>query len=48
MSALSAEQRSAGHLGRSRREPSKAPYYVLLCIMGLFTLSPMVILLFNS
>ena len=48
MSALSAEQRRADRAGRSRREPSKAPYYVLLCIMGFFTLSPIAILLFNS
>jgi len=48
MSALSAEQRRAGRAGHSRREPSKAPYYVLLCILGFFTLSPIAILLFNS
>jgi raffinose/stachyose/melibiose transport system permease protein len=46
MSALlSAEQHRAG---RRRREPSKALYYVLLGILGFFTLSPLVILLFNS
>ncbi|HKH56923.1 MAG TPA: carbohydrate ABC transporter permease [Rubrobacter sp.] len=33
---------------RQRREPSKIPYYVILVILALFTLGPLVILVFNS
>jgi raffinose/stachyose/melibiose transport system permease protein len=37
------------HRGRStRREPSKAPYYVILILLALFALGPLVVLLFNS
>lgn len=48
MSSVVTDQKRGRFKQRSRREQSKAPYYVLLCIMGFFTLSPMVILLFNS
>ena len=34
--------------GRSRREPSKAPYYVFLVLLALFAVGPLVVLLFNS
>ncbi len=33
---------------RSRREPSKAPYYVVLVLLALFAVGPLVVLLFNS
>lgn len=38
----------AGVFSRSRRTPSRVPYYIVLCIMGFFTISPILILLFNS
>jgi len=33
---------------RSRREPSKAPYYVVLVLLALFAIGPLVVLAFNS
>ena len=33
---------------KSRREPSKAPYYVMLFLLALFAIGPLVVLLFNS
>ena len=33
---------------RSQREPSKAPYYVLLVLLAVFAVGPFVVLLFNS
>lgn len=33
---------------RTRREPSKLPYYVVLVLLALFAISPLVVLLFNS
>ncbi len=33
---------------RSKREPSKAPYYVVLILLALFAVGPLVVLLFNS
>jgi raffinose/stachyose/melibiose transport system permease protein len=33
---------------RSRREPSKIPYYVILVLLALFALGPLVVLAFNS
>jgi raffinose/stachyose/melibiose transport system permease protein len=33
---------------RTRREPSKIPYYVALSVLALFALAPLVVLLFNS
>ena len=40
---------SAATGGRSsRREPSKAPYYVLLVLLAIFAIGPFVVLLFNS
>jgi raffinose/stachyose/melibiose transport system permease protein len=35
-------------VGRSRREPSKIPYYVVLVLLALFAIGPFVVLLFNS
>ena len=34
--------------GKSRREPSKIPYYVVLVLLALFAIGPLVVLLFNS
>ena len=34
--------------GRSRREPSRLPYYVVLVLLALFAIGPLVVLLFNS
>lgn len=34
--------------GRSRREPSKAPYYVVLVLLALFAIGPFVVMVFNS
>ena len=34
--------------GKSRREPSKVPYYVALVSLALFAIGPLVVLLFNS
>jgi raffinose/stachyose/melibiose transport system permease protein len=34
--------------GRARREPSKAPYYVVLILLALFALGPLLVLAFNS
>lgn len=39
---------AAAGKGRSRREPSKIPYYVVLVLLALFALGPLVVLLFNS
>ncbi len=33
---------------RSRREPSKGPYYVVLVLLAIFAIGPLVVLLFNS
>ena len=33
---------------RTRREPSKIPYYVVLVLLALFGLGPLVVLVFNS
>lgn len=33
---------------RTRREPSKIPYYVVLVLLALFALGPLVVLAFNS
>ncbi len=38
----------AGSARGSRREPSKAPYYVVLVILALVALGPLVVLAFNA
>lgn len=44
---MSTAQESRGGR-RTRREPSKIPYYVVLVLLALFALGPLVVLAFNS